>query len=142
MRNRLRVIFDVAGLIFNLAAAGFAAAAVYVNQEALTALATTAWGSTDQFKTALLWQSRDMIIAVMLLAFGTALQVAAELVRDQKPDERHASHRSRNHQPAERHPGEHHSTEHPGGAHARESHRATETEHRTRSTRPRGPPRT
>ena len=78
MRHRLRITLDIAGLVCNLVAAGFAAAAVYVNQEALTALSTTAWGSTDQFKTALLWQSRDMILAAMLLAFGTALQVAAD----------------------------------------------------------------
>jgi uncharacterized membrane protein YjgN (DUF898 family) len=123
MRHRLRVILDIAGLTCNLAAAGFAAAAIYVNQEALTALTTTAWGSTDQFKTALLWQSRDMIISVMLLAFGTALQVAAELIRVQKQgDHAHEAHHTRNHRTAPHH----------GGSHAHETHRTTEPEHRGR----------
>src|ERR1700759_397726 len=116
MRHRLRITLDIAGLVCNLVAAGFAAAAVYVNQEALTALTTTAWGSTDQFKTALLWQSRDIIISVMLLAFGTALQVAAELIREQKQGDRaHEAHHTRNHRTAQHH----------GGSHAHETHRTT-----------------
>ncbi|HEX3182130.1 MAG TPA: hypothetical protein VHR44_12880 [Beijerinckiaceae bacterium] len=132
MRHRLRVTLDIAGLICNLAAAGFAAAAVYVNQEALTALSTTAWGSTDQFKTALLWQSRDMILAAMLLAFGTALQVAAELVRDQPQD-----HRVRHAEPARQHlAAEHHS-----GSRAHETHHTTEAEPPSHRPRPRGQPR-
>jgi hypothetical protein len=132
MRHRLRVTLDIAGLICNLVAAGFAAAAVYVNQEALTALSTTAWGSTDQFKTALLWQSRDMILAVMLLAFGTALQVAAELVRDQRED-----HRVRHAEPAH----QHRAAEHHSGSRPHESHHTTEAEPPPPRPRPRGQPR-
>lgn len=84
MRHRLRIILNIAGLVCNIVATALAAAAIYVNQTTATTLATTTWGSNDFFKEALLSQSRYAILCVMMLSFGTALQVAAELVRDQR----------------------------------------------------------
>ena len=84
MRHRLRIILSIAGLLCNIVATALAAAAIYVNQTTATTLATTTWGSNDFFKEALLSQSRYAILCVMALSFGTALQVAAELVRDQR----------------------------------------------------------
>jgi hypothetical protein len=83
MRHRLRILLSVAGLLCNIVATALAAAAIYVNQTTATTLATTTWGSNDFFKEALLAQSKYAILCVMALSFGTALQVAAELVRDQ-----------------------------------------------------------
>jgi hypothetical protein len=83
MRHRLRIFLSVAGLLCNIGATALAAAAIYVNQTTATTLATTTWGSNDFFKEALLAQSKYAILCVMALSFGTALQVAAELVRDQ-----------------------------------------------------------
>ena len=82
MRHRLRILLSVAGLLCNIVATALAAAAIYVNQSTATTLATTTWGSNDFFKEALLSQSRYAILCVMALSFGTALQMAAELVRD------------------------------------------------------------
>jgi hypothetical protein len=82
MRHRLRVLLSVAGLLCNIVATALAAAAIYVNQSTATTLATTTWGSNDFFKEALLAQSKYAILCVMALSFGTALQVAAELVRN------------------------------------------------------------
>jgi hypothetical protein len=90
MRHRLRILLSVAGLLCNILATALAAAAIYVNQTTATTLATTTWGSNDFFKEALLAQSKYAILCVMALSFGTALQVAAELVRDQ-------GHRAREH---------------------------------------------
>jgi hypothetical protein len=84
MRHRLRIILSIAGLICNIVATALAAAAIYVNQSTATTLASTTWGSNDFFKEALLSQSRYAILCVMALSFGTALQMAAELVRDQR----------------------------------------------------------
>jgi hypothetical protein len=84
MRHRLRIVLSVAGLLCNIVATALAAAAIYVNQTTANTLATTTWGSNDFFKEALLSQSRYAILCVMALSFGTALQVAAELVRDQR----------------------------------------------------------
>lgn len=84
MRHRLRLILSIAGLLCNIAATALAAAAIYVNQSTATTLATTTWGSNDFFKEALLAQSRYAILCVIALSFGTALQMAAELVRDQR----------------------------------------------------------
>jgi hypothetical protein len=84
MRHRLRVILSIAGLVCNIVATALAAAAIYVNQSTATTLASTTWGSNDFFKEALLSQSRYAILCVMALSFGTALQMAAELVRDQR----------------------------------------------------------
>ncbi len=84
MRHRLRLILNIAGLLCNIAATALAAAAIYVNQSTATTLATTTWGSNDFFKEALLAQSRYAILCVIALSFGTALQMAAELVRDQR----------------------------------------------------------
>src|SRR5436309_11243594 len=94
MRHRLRVILSIAGLICNIVATALAAAAIYVNQTTATTLATTTWGSNDFFKEALLSQSRYVILCVMALSFGTALQAAAELVRDRRraPHEHAAAH--------------------------------------------------
>jgi hypothetical protein len=90
MRHRLRVILSIAGLACNIVATALAAAAIYVNQTTATTLATTTWGSNDFFKEALLSQSKYAILCVMALSFGTALQMAAELVRDQRhPREPH-----------------------------------------------------
>jgi hypothetical protein len=89
MRHRLRVILSIAGLICNIVATALAAAAIYVNQTTATTLATTTWGSNDFFKEALLAQSRYAILCVMALSFGTALQMAAELVRDQRRSHEH-----------------------------------------------------
>jgi hypothetical protein len=83
MRHRLRILLSVAGLLCNIVATALAAAAIYVNQTTAMTLATTTWGSNDFFKEALLAQSKYAILCVMALSFGTALQVAAELVRDQ-----------------------------------------------------------
>ena len=90
MRHRLRIILSIAGLLCNIVATALAAAAIYVNQTTATTLATTTWGSNDFFKEALLSQSRYAILCVMALSFGTALQVAAELVRDQRHPREHA----------------------------------------------------
>jgi hypothetical protein len=84
MRHRLRIILNIAGLVCNIVATALAAAAIYVNQTTATTLATTTWGSNDFFKEALLAQSKYAILCVMALSFGTALQAAAELVRDQR----------------------------------------------------------
>lgn len=84
MRHRLRIILSIAGLTCNIVATALAAAAIYVNQSTATTLASTTWGSNDFFKEALLSQSRYAILCVMALSFGTALQMAAELVRDQR----------------------------------------------------------
>jgi len=84
MRHRLRVILSIAGLACNIVATALAAAAIYVNQTTATTLATTTWGSNDFFKEALLSQSKYAILCVMALSFGTALQMAAELVRDRR----------------------------------------------------------
>jgi hypothetical protein len=84
MRHRLRIILNIAGLTCNIVATALAAAAIYVNQSTATTLASTTWGSNDFFKEALLSQSRYAILCVMALSFGTALQMAAELVRDQR----------------------------------------------------------
>jgi hypothetical protein len=84
MRHRLRIILSIAGLVCNIVATALAAAAIYVNQTTATTLATTTWGSNDFFKEALLAQSKYAILCVMALSFGTALQAAAELVRDQR----------------------------------------------------------
>jgi hypothetical protein len=84
MRHRLRIILSIAGLVCNIVATALAAAAIYVNQTTATTLATTTWGSNDFFKEALLSQSKYAILCVMALSFGTALQMAAELVRDQR----------------------------------------------------------
>jgi hypothetical protein len=84
MRHRLRIILSIAGLVCNIVATALAAAAIYVNQTTATTLATTTWGSNDFFKEALLAQSKYAILCVMALSFGTALQMAAELVRDQR----------------------------------------------------------
>src|SRR5436305_10754071 len=89
MRHRLRIILSIAGLICNIVATALAAAAIYVNQTTATTLATTTWGSNDFFKEALLSQSRYAILCVMALSFGTALQMAAELVRDQRRPHEH-----------------------------------------------------
>jgi hypothetical protein len=92
MRHRLRIILNIAGLVCNIVATALAAAAIYVNQSTATTLATTTWGSNDFFKEALLSQSRYAILCVMALSFGTALQAAAELVRDQRrPAHEHAT---------------------------------------------------
>jgi hypothetical protein len=92
MRHRLRIILSIAGLICNIVATALAAAAIYVNQSTATTLATTTWGSNDFFKEALLSQSRYAILCVMALSVGTALQAAAELVRDQRrPAHEHAT---------------------------------------------------
>jgi hypothetical protein len=93
MRHRLRIILSIAGLVCNIVATALAAAAIYVNQTTATTLATTTWGSNDFFKEALLAQSKYAILCVMALSFGTALQVAAELVRDKRrlPHERAAA---------------------------------------------------
>jgi hypothetical protein len=92
MRHRLRIILSIAGLVCNIVATALAAAAIYVNQTTATTLATTTWGSNDFFKEALLSQSRYAILCVMALSFGTALQAAAELVRDQRrPAHEHAT---------------------------------------------------
>src|SRR4051794_29894248 len=90
MRHRLRVILSIAGLLCNIVATALAAAAIYVNQTTATTLATTTWGSNDFFKEALLSQSRFVILCVIALSFGTALQMAAELVRDQRRPREHA----------------------------------------------------
>ena len=90
MRHRLRIILSIAGLLCNIVATALAAAAIYVNQTTATTLATTTWGSNDFFREALLSQSRYAILCVMALSFGTALQVAAELVRDQRHPREHA----------------------------------------------------
>ena len=90
MRHRLRIILNIAGLICNIVATALAAAAIYVNQTTANTLATTTWGSNDFFKEALLSQSKYAILCVMTLSFGTALQVAAELVRDQRRPHEHA----------------------------------------------------
>jgi hypothetical protein len=92
MRHRLRIILSIAGLVCNIAATALAAAAIYVNQTTATTLATTTWGSNDFFKEALLAQSKYAILCVMALSFGTALQAAAELVRDhRRPAHEHAA---------------------------------------------------
>jgi hypothetical protein len=91
MRHRLRIILNIAGLVCNIVATALAAAAIYVNQTTATTLATTTWGSNDFFKEALLSQSRYAILCVMALSFGTALQMAAELVRDQRHPRDHAA---------------------------------------------------
>jgi hypothetical protein len=93
MRHRLRIILSIAGLVCNIVATALAAAAIYVNQTTATTLATTTWGSNDFFKEALLAQSKYAILCVMALSFGTALQAAAELVRDKRrlPHERAAA---------------------------------------------------
>jgi hypothetical protein len=92
MRHRLRIILSIAGLVCNIVATALAAAAIYVNQTTATTLATTTWGSNDFFKEALLAQSKYAILCVMALSFGTALQAAAELVRDQRrPAHEHAA---------------------------------------------------
>ncbi|MEA2835078.1 MAG: hypothetical protein QOG66_3280 [Methylobacteriaceae bacterium] len=90
MRHRLRIILSIAGLICNIVATALAAAAIYVNQTTANTLATTTWGSNDFFKEALLAQSKYAILCVMALSFGTALQMAAELVRDQRRPHDHA----------------------------------------------------
>src|SRR3954447_22052504 len=90
MRHRLRIILSIAGLLCNIVATALAAAAIYVDQTTATTLATTTWGSNDFFKEALLSQSRYAILCVMVLSFGTALQMAAELVRDQRRPHEHA----------------------------------------------------
>jgi hypothetical protein len=90
MRHRLRLILSSAGLICNIVATALAAAAIYVNQTTANTLATTTWGSNDFFKEALLAQSKYAILCVMALSFGTALQMAAELVRDQRRTHDHA----------------------------------------------------
>jgi hypothetical protein len=90
MRHRLRIILSLAGLLCNIVATALAAAAIYVNQSTATTLATTTWGSNDFFKEALLAQSKYAILCVMALSFGTALQAAAELVRDQRHAREHA----------------------------------------------------
>ena len=90
MRHRLRIILSIAGLVCNIVATALAAAAIYVNQSTATTLATTTWGSNDFFKEALLAQSKYAILCVMALSFGTALQAAAELVRDQRHPREHA----------------------------------------------------
>jgi hypothetical protein len=77
-------------LICNIVATALAAAAIYVNQTTANTLATTTWGSNDFFKEALLSQSKYAILCVMTLSFGTALQMAAELVRDQRRPHEHA----------------------------------------------------
>jgi hypothetical protein len=84
MRHRLRSILSIAGLLCNIVATALAAAAIYVNQTTATTLATTTWGSNDFFKEALLTQSKYAILCVTALSFGTALQAAAELVRDRR----------------------------------------------------------
>ncbi len=84
MRHRLRIVLNILGLACNIVATALAAAAIYVNQTTATTLATTTWGSNDFFKEALLAQSRYAILCVIALSFGTALQMAAELVRDQR----------------------------------------------------------
>ena len=84
MRHRLRTLLSIAGLLCNIVATALAAAAIYVNQTTATTLATTTWGSNDFFKEALLTQSKYAILCVMALSFGTALQVAAELVRERR----------------------------------------------------------
>ena len=91
MRHRLRIILSIAGLVCNIVATALAAAAIYVNQSTATTLATTTWGSNDFFKEALLAQSKYAILCVMALSFGTALQAAAELVRDQRHPREHAA---------------------------------------------------
>ncbi|MBV8848667.1 MAG: hypothetical protein JOZ16_03685 [Methylobacteriaceae bacterium] len=91
MRHRLRIILSIAGLICNIVATALAAAAIYVNQMTANTLATTTWGSNDFFKEALLSQSKYAILCVMALSFGTALQMAAELVRDQRRPHEHAT---------------------------------------------------
>src|SRR5947209_383388 len=91
MRHRLRIILSIAGLVCNIVATALAAAAIYVNQTTATTLATTTWGSNDFFKEALLSQSRYAILCVMALSFGTALQMAAELVRDQRHPREHVA---------------------------------------------------
>jgi hypothetical protein len=92
MRHRLRILLSVGGLFCNIVATALAAAAIYVNQTTATTLATTTWGSNDFFKEALLAQSKYAILCVMALSFGTALQMAAELVRDQRrPAHEHAT---------------------------------------------------
>jgi hypothetical protein len=90
MRHRLRVILSIVGLLCNIVATALAAAAIYVNQVTANTLATTTWGSNDFFKEALLSQSKYAILCVMALSFGTALQMAAELVRDQRRPHEHA----------------------------------------------------
>src|SRR5438067_4044967 len=90
MRHRLRVILSIVGLLCNIVATALAAAAIYVNQSTATTLATTTWGSNDFFKEALLAQSKYAILCVMALSFGTALQAAAELIRDQRHAREHA----------------------------------------------------
>ena len=101
MRHRLRIILSIARLVCNIIATALAAAAIYVNQSTATTLASTTWGSNDFFKEALLSQSRYAILCVMALSFGTALQMAAELVRDQRrPSHEDPRHVSREHQVA------------------------------------------
>src|SRR5436305_1420859 len=91
MRHRLRIILSIAGLVCNIVATALAAAAIYVNQTTANTLATTTWGSNDFFKEALLAQSKYAILCVMALSVGTALQAAAELVRDQRRQHDHAA---------------------------------------------------
>jgi hypothetical protein len=111
MRHRLRIVLNILGLACNIVATALAAAAIYVNQTTATTLATTTWGSNDFFKEALLTQSRYAILCVIALSFGTALQMAAELVRDQRSHSREpavAPHRA----PAEPPPLDQHEDEH------------------------------
>jgi hypothetical protein len=102
MRHRLRIVLNILGLACNIVATALAAAAIYVNQTTATTLATTTWGSNDFFKEALLAQSRYAILCVIALSFGTALQMAAELVRDQRSrshDHAESTHRAHTPEP-------------------------------------------
>jgi hypothetical protein len=113
MRHRLRIILSIAGLVCNIVATALAAAAIYVNQTTANTLATTTWGSNDFFKEALLAQSKYAILCVMALSVGTALQAAAELVRDQRRPHEHAAVPAvRAPAPVEEHHGHHHHHRH------------------------------
>jgi hypothetical protein len=117
MRHRLRIVLNILGLACNIVATALAAAAIYVNQTTATTLATTTWGSNDFFKEALLAQSRYAILCVIALSFGTALQMAAELVRDQRTrshDHAESAHRTHTPEPLPAEEGEpdHHKHRH------------------------------